>query len=29
MENQNQEPEVDMNQLMQIRRDKLAKLKGE
>ena len=29
MENQNQEPEVDMNQLMQIRRDKLAKLKEE
>ena len=29
MENQNQEPEVDMNQLMQIRRDKLTKLKEE
>lgn len=29
MENQNQEPEVDMNQLMQIRRDKLTKLKDE
>lgn len=29
MENQNQEPEVDMNQLMQIRRDKLNKLKEE
>lgn len=29
MENQNQEAEVDMNQLMQIRRDKLAKLKEE
>ena len=29
MENQNQEQEVDMNQLMQIRRDKLAKLKEE
>ena len=28
-QNQNQEPEVDMNQLMQIRRDKLAKLKEE
>ena len=29
MENQNHEPEVDMNQLMQIRRDKLTKLKEE
>lgn len=29
MENQNKEPEVDMNQLMQIRRDKLNKLKEE
>ena len=29
MENQNQEPEVDINQLMQIRRDKLNKLKEE
>ena len=29
MENQNQEPEVDMNQLLQIRRDKLSKLKEE
>ncbi len=29
MESQNQEPEVDMNRLMQIRRDKLAKLKEE
>ena len=28
MEN-NQEPEVDLNQLLQIRRDKLAKLKSE
>ncbi len=28
-QNQNQEPEVDMNQLMQIRRDKLEKLKQE
>ena len=28
MEN-NQEPEVDLNQLLQIRRDKLAKLKTE
>ena len=26
---ENQEPEVDVNQLMQIRRDKLAKLKEE
>ena len=29
MENQNQEPEVDMNQLLKIRRDKLSKLKEE
>ena len=29
MENQNQEPEVDKNQLIQIRRDKFAKLKEE
>ena len=29
MENQNQEVELDINQLMQIRRDKLSKLKEE
>lgn len=29
MENNNQEPEVDLNQLLQIRRDKLSKLKEE